>query len=524
MQTLEIALLLIAASLALTLAANRLKVPPAVMLVLGGMVLAFMPGLPTIVLEPEVALALFLPPLLQASALRTDWGAFRANIVFIILLAFGAVLFTAACVAVAARELIPGLSWPAAVTLGAIVAPPDAVAATSVLKRFRLPKRIVSVLEGESLINDASALILYRVGVAATAAGAFQLEGLAGSVALPAVVGVGAGVVVGAAANWLMLHLKDRFLEIVTSFLAAFFSYFAAEWIHGSGVLAAVACGGMIGRAQIKLAAQTRLETTSSWELVEFVLASLVFLLVGLQLRGILDRLTDFTPGALLVLAVAISLVLIVSRFVWVFFTFYPASAVLAVVRGGSFTPPLSHPTIISWAGMRGVVSLAVALALPTAFPERDIIVFLAFCAIFSTLVIQGTTLKFLIAWFDLRDPAIAAVDPSTVAAREMVAAAIAGVGPAAVPAPMPAAGPVDAFHQQRRDAQDESTPPAGPQLIQQVDARLQAIERAREELQARRDELDGETLQTLTQELDLEERQIRLVLDDQAAAETSRD
>jgi Na+/H+ antiporter len=524
MQTLEITLLMVAASLALTLAANWLRIPSAVMLVLGGMALAFMPALPTIALEPEVALALFLPPLLQASALRTDWGAFRANIVFIILLAFGAVLFTAACVAVAAREMIPELGWPAAVTLGAIVAPPDAVAATSVLKRFRLPKRIVAVLEGESLINDASALILYRVAVAATLAGAFQFHGLARSIALPAIVGVGVGIASGAAANWLMLRLKDRFLEIVTSFLAAFLSYLAAEWIDGSGVLAAVACGGMIGRAQIKLAAQTRLETTSSWELVEFVLASLVFLLVGLQLRGILDRLSGYAPGELLLLGGGISLVLIVSRFVWVFATFYPASAIVAVVRGGSFTPPLSYPTIIAWAGMRGVVSLAAALALPVAFPGRDIIVFLAFCAIFSTLVVQGTTLKLLIAWADPRDPEIKAVDPSVVAAREMVAAAIAGVGPGANArtgaGTVPAADPVDAFHREQH-ALRVTGAAREREVIPLLEAKLAAIEHARGELKERRSELDGETLQTLTQELDLEERQIRLVLDD-AAKQTS--
>ena len=518
MQTLEIALLLIAASLALTLAANWLKVPAAVMLVLGGMALAFMPGLPRIVLEPEVALALFLPPLLQASALRTDWGAFRSNLVFIILLAFGAVLFSAACVAVAARELIPELSWPAAVTLGAIVAPPEAVAATSVLKRFRLPKRIVAVLEGESLINDASALILYRIAVAATIAGAFQFHGLVRSVALPAVVGVCAGLAAGVAANWLMLHLKDRFLEIVTSFLAAFFSYFAAEWIDGSGVLAAVACGGMIGRAQIKLAAQTRLETTSSWELVEFVLASLVFLLVGLQLRGILDRLEQYSWGELLLLGTGLSAVLIVSRFLWVFATFYPASAIVAVVRGERFSPPLSYPTIISWAGMRGVVSLAAALALPVTFPGRDLIVFLAFCAIFSTLVVQGTTLKLLIAWFDIRDPDIGVVDPATVAARDMVAAAIAGAapGPAGV-------GPVDAFHRERAAAEGQAVGGQGAttpeQLVARLNAKLATIQAAREDLRERRDEIDGETLQTLTQELDLEERQIRHALDSRAEA-----
>lgn len=508
MHTLELVLLLVAASLALTLAANRLEVPSAVMLVLGGMVLAFLPGLPAVNLNPELALALFLPPLLQASALRTDWGAFRANIVFIVLLAFGAVLFTAAAVAATARLLIPDLGWPAAIALGAIVAPPDAIAAASVLKRFRLPKRVVAVLEGESLVNDASALVLYKVAVAAALAGAFRVDGLAASVALPAVIGVAAGLAAGAAANWLMLHLKDRFLEIVTSFLAAFFSYFVAEWTGGSGVLAAVACGGLIGRAQIKLAARTRLETNSAWELVEFVLASLVFLLVGLQLRGILSRLTDHAPGQLALLGAAVAATLIVSRFVWVFLTFYPASALTAAIRGEGFSPPLSYPTIISWAGMRGVVSLAAALALPAGFPGRDLIVFLGFCAIFSTLVLQGTTLKLLIGWFDLHDPEIEAVTPATAAAREMVAAAIAGVMP----------GDTLASRQPLRDflaAQARAATDADrARLASHLDARLRALHVAREELKERRSDIDGETLATLTEALDLEERQLRLATD----------
>ena len=510
LQTLELVLLLVAASLALTLLANRLQLPSAVLLVLGGMVLAFLPGLPTVELEPTFALALFLPPLLQASALRTDWNAFRENILFIVLLAFGAVLFTAGVVAVAARQLLPELSWAAAITLGAIVAPPDAVAAASVLKRFRLPKRILAVLEGESLINDASALVLYRVGVAATIAGTVPAKGLFGAIVVPALSGVAIGAAFGMVTNWLMRHLKDRFLEIVTSFLAAFLSYLAAEQVHGSGVLAAVVCGGLIGRAQLKLSAQTRLETNSAWELVEFTLSSLVFLLVGLQLRGILSRIAHYQPGELLMLGAIVSLVLIVSRFLWVFATFYPASAIMAVIRGGSFTPPPSYPTIISWSGMRGVVSLAAALALPMSFPGRDLIIFLAFCAIFTTLVVQGTTLKLLIRWVDIDDPQIHEVTPATQTAREIVAAAIAGVGPSQ---PDAARHPVQAMQHQEDRARQRGTRPSAIPLATTLQAKLARIQAARKDLRSRRDAIDGETLMTLTEELDLEERQILLAL-----------
>lgn len=506
-------LLLLVAALALTVIARWLTVPPAVTLVLGGMMLAFVPGLEPIPLEPELALALFLPPLLQASALRTDWNLFRSNIVFIVLMAFGAVLFTAAVIAVVARIAIPGLGWPAAIALGAIIAPPDAVAATAVLKRFRLPRRIVTVLEGESLVNDASALVLYRAAIGAAAAGAIHVTSVASAFAVTMVVGVAIGLAIGAGVNWLMLRLKDRFLEIAASFLAAFISYIIAEWVDGSGVLAAVACGGMIGRAQLMLTAQTRLHANSAWELVEFILASLVFLLVGLQLRGIVSRLVAYDGWQLTQLGLLVSGVLIVSRFVWVFATFYPASAIVALWRGEKVTPPLSYPTIISWAGMRGVVSLAAALALPAAFQARDLIVFLSFCAILSTLVLQGTTLRFVIGWFDVRDPEISAVSEAAIAARRTVAAAIAGSLPSTISIDDDL---VDRFGQQERRMAASDTPLdlSRKRLEPILNEKLAAIQRARQELQARRGELDGETLMTLTQELDLEEEQIRLALD----------
>lgn len=504
MAILEAILILLAAALLLTLLARKLEVPSAVLLILGGIALAFMPGAMDVPLKPELALALFLPPLLQASALRTDWTMFRSNLVYIVLLAFGAVLFTAVAVAFAARRLVPGLSWPAAVALGAIVAPPDAVAAASVLKRFKLPKRIVSVLEGESLINDASALVLYRFAIGATAAAGAVTDFRTVSFGFLqiALIGTAVGIAAGACANALMLRLQDKYLEIVVSFLAAFAAYLLAEQAHGSGVLAAVACGGLIGRAQVKLAATTRLEAASAWQLVEFVLASLVFLLIGMQLDGILARLTDYTPAQLAVLGLAVSATLIVSRFVWVFATFYPATALIAVIRGGRLTPSPSYPTIISWTGMRGVVSLAAALALPADFEARDLIVFLAFCAIFSTLVLQGTTLKLLIAWFDLRDPDIEVPSPALIEARRIVAAAIAGAGSPSVPT-----GSVDG-------AARMATVEDPAQLRPVLEERLRALERARAELRENRGQLDGESLATLIRELDLEEEQVKLALE----------
>lgn len=389
---------LVAACVVLALIARAVGIPPAVALVLGGMVLAIVPGAPPLELDPHLALALFLPPLLQASAYRTDWEAFRLALRPILLLALGAVIFSTAAVAAVTHWLVPDLPWGAAIAFGAIVAPPDAVAATAVLKTTPIPRRLVTILEGESLLNDASSLILYRFAVVATAAGSVDFAAAGSSFVLSAVGGTLVGGVVGAVVIWVARRLDDTLLEIASMALAGFASYFAAELMHGSGVLAAVACGLVIGRSQHEaLSARTRVESTAVWNFIEFVLTGLVFILIGLQLRAVLDRLGDFGVGRLALLAFATSFVLIASRFVWVFGSAGLAAVLPRRLRLGSAAMPISHLTIISWAGMRGVVSLAAAVALPQDFPGRDLIVFLAFCAILVTLVLQGTTLSWLI-------------------------------------------------------------------------------------------------------------------------------
>lgn len=284
MEIFETLLGLLAACVFLALAARRLHVPLAVALVIGGMALALIPGLPSVTLDPQLALVLFLPPLLQASAYRTDWPAFRFNLRPILFLALGAVLFTAAAVALTAKFLVPDLPWAAAVALGAIVAPPDAVAAASVLKDFRIPKRLVVILEGESLLNDASSLVLYRFAVAATLAGEISLGQASLSFLFSAVGGTLIGYVLGRTAMWVFTHLEDTLLEILVSFLASFAAYLAAEQVHASGVLAAVTCGLVLGQQQhAAFTPRTRLEMTAVWRFVEFVLTALVFVLIGLQ-------------------------------------------------------------------------------------------------------------------------------------------------------------------------------------------------------------------------------------------------
>lgn len=520
----EVLLGLVAFCIALAVLAQRLNVPVAVPLVLGGMVLALMPGLPTVELDPELALALFLPPLLQLSAYRTDWPAFRSNLRPILLLAVGAVFFSAAAVAVVAKLIVPTLPWWAAIALGAIVAPPDAVAATSVLKQFRLPKRIIVVLEGESLINDASSLVLYRFAVAAVAAathvsyaqGALQFVGMA-------IGGAVVGWLVGRFAMWVFARTNDTLLDIAVSLLAGFAAYLAAEELHVSGVLAAVACGLVLGRRQhAEFTARTRLELNAVWNFVEFLLASLVFMLIGLQLHGIAERLADYNWVRLALLGIAVSVTLIASRFVWIFGTAWFPRALSRRLREHDPMPPPSHLMILSWAGMRGVVSLAAALALPAQFPGRDLIIFLAFCAILATLVLQGTTLGWLIQRMDVIEPEATLPEPDTAQARaEIAEAALDAVKAqlnnehAAGEHKEAAAELVEEYEvrAERANIEGQDVETKSAQLEAQQRLRLVAIEAAREKLAEQTDQIDADSHRALAEELDLEEQQIRRAL-----------
>jgi CPA1 family monovalent cation:H+ antiporter len=524
MHTFEVLLGLLAASVALALVARRLRVPLAVVLVVGGMALALVPGLPTVELDPQLVLALFLPPLLQASAYRTDWPAFRFNLRPILLLALGAVLFTTAVVAAVAKLLVPDLPWAAAVALGAIVAPPDAVAATSVLKDFRIPKRIVTVLEGESLLNDASSLVLYRFAVAATTAGTVSLGEASLSFVAAAAGGTAVGWLVGRAAMWIFARLEDTLLDILVTFLAGFAAYTAAERLHASGVLAAVACGLVLGRQQhAAFTARTRLESGAVWGFVEFVLTALVFILIGLELRPLLVRLEDHDPRQLAALGTAVSAALIAGRFAWLFPATWLPRALWPGLRERDPMPPWSHVAVMSWAGMRGVVSLAAALALPAGFPGRDLILFLAFCAILATLVVQGTTLGPLIRRLGVGEPADEpanpAVTPDALEARGTAAAAAMEAVADKLGDPEQADVAEDLLRdlrvrakrtdEARRDAETGAQREAA-----RLGLRLAAVEAARAKLLAEhKDELESGAMSALVAELDLEEQQIRVAM-----------
>jgi CPA1 family monovalent cation:H+ antiporter len=517
MEIVEVLLALMAACVAFAVLARRARLPYAVVLVVGGMAIAFIPGMPEVELDPQVALAFFLPPLLQASAVRTDWKAFKGSLRPILLLAVGAVVFSAFCVGVALKLLIPGFPWAAAITLGAIVAPPDAVAAAAVLNRLRLPRRIVTVLEGESLINDASALVLYRFAVAATLAGSFSWFG-AGFTALALSAG---GAAIGALVGWLAVRagrrLQDTMLEVVLSFIACFASFLAAEALHVSGVIAVVTTGLVFGHAQHAFSAQTRRDTRTVWSFIEFVLNSLIFILIGLQLNGILDRLHEYPDWHLALLAITVSLVLIIARFIWVIPAIWLPRKIASVRRRDPL-PPFSHSIIISWAGMRGVVSLAAAMALPVTFPERDLLVFLAFCTILATLVVQGTTLEWLIRRLGVEVKHRSAMPHEEAAARTLIAHASLREMERRAEDVLSGAIAQDLLPEYRdrvRLLDGINQGPIAAERAARLEHRLHALRAGRARLLRHRDEdgLEEELMSRLVEELDLEELRLRRLL-----------
>jgi CPA1 family monovalent cation:H+ antiporter len=524
LEIVEAVLALMAACVGFALVARHLKLPYAVILVLGGMVLAFIPGLPAVRLDPELALAFFLPPLLQGSAYRTDWRAFRTNLRPIMLLAVGCVLFTAACIAVVARWLVPDMPWAAAVALGAIVAPPDAVAAAAVLQRLRLPRRVVTVLEGESLINDAASLVLYKLAVGAVAVGAVSpMQGFAQFLLL-AIGGMAFGWVVGRAAVWAAIRLEDVLLVTVASFLACYASYLIAEAVHVSGVMAVVTTGAVLGRAQHRFSGEVRLETRTVWEFVEFLLNSLVFILIGLQLNQILTRIDGHgTTWHLLGLGAAMAGTLIVSRFLWLVPGSF-ATHVVPAVRRHEGQANWRHVAIIGWSGMRGVVSLAAALALPLDFPYRDLIVFLAFAAILGTLVLQGTTLEPLIRWLRAEEPPHeGGIHPEEAEGRRLAAQAALAAVEARLDDPLDGAIAADIVAEFRdraghlhRTAQNRGA--AAAERAARRTIRLAALEASRDALIAHHASgaVEAEVMVRLETELDLEELRIRQALGDE--------
>ena len=511
MSLIEVLVGLIAACVVLAVVARSVGLPAAVALVFGGMALALLPGVPRVELDPHIVLTLFLPPLLQVSALRTDWKAFRVELRPILLLALGLVLFTAIAIAAVAHALVPDLPWAACVALGAIVAPPDAVAATAVLKTVRIPRRLVTILEGESLLNDASSLILYRSAVTATATATVSFGQSGVSFLVSSVGGAVVGLLVGRVVIVVSRALDDTLLEIAAMVLAGFAAYLGAEFFDLSGVLAAVACGLVVGRRQhTDLSARTRVEAAAVWNFIEFVLTSLVFILIGLQLRDVVGRLGGQGYAHLAGIALAVSGVLIASRFVWVFGSAQASRLLPRRWKAQDAGMPASHLAIVSWAGMRGVVSLAASLALPIGFPGRDLIVFLAFCAILVTLVVQGTTLGWLIRRLGVVEAAVEG-NGEAIARRAAADAALAAIERRVFDGRVLGLPDADMLREFRRRAAAARDMEHGTGLaLRRQPARLRleldAVRAARTAMLRHAGQVDGELMQDMIEELDFEE------------------
>jgi monovalent cation/hydrogen antiporter len=389
----------------LTMVSNKLNVPYPILLVISGLVISFVPGIPSISLQPDLAFLIFLPPLLYAAAWNTSWHDFWKMKRPITLLAFGLVIFTSTAVAYISSAIIPDFSLAFGFLLGGIISPPDAVAATSVLQGLRVPKRVVTILEGESLVNDASSLIVFRFALMAILTGQFNLGDAAKTFALVALMGIVTGIIVA-----YIVYLIHRFFPTTPSIDAAitlitpYVMYISAEHFHFSGVLAVVSGGLFLTyRSNVIFTYETRLQVAGLWETLIFLLNGLVFILIGLQLPVIIQGLGNYSVGEAIVYGVIISLVTIVIRIIWVFPGAYIPRWLFKNIRKTEPHPGWKNVFLVAWSGMRGVVSLASALAIPlvltdgSPFPHRNLILFIAFIVILFTLVLQGLSLKPLI-------------------------------------------------------------------------------------------------------------------------------
>jgi monovalent cation/hydrogen antiporter len=403
-----VALALIVAVAAMLAAAPALRIPYPILLVLGGLAIGFVPGMPEFELDPELVFFGVLPPLLYSTAFFTSLRELRANSRPIGLLAVGLVLVTTVGVAVIAHTVIDGFSWGSAFVLGAIVSPTDPLAATSIARRFGVPRKLVTIVEGESLVNDGTGLVLYRVAVGAVVAGSFSAFYTGGLF----LVSAGGGVAVGLAVGWVVRQVRRRLdnppAEITISLLTGYVAFIPADLIGVSAVLSAVSAGIYLGWHTPELTnAQVRLQGLAVWEIVQYLLNALLFVLIGLQLPVVVDALGDFSEATLLGYAACVSLTVIAVRFAWVFAVLHAPKWIarrMSNWRGAVF---------LSWAGMRGAVSLAAALALPletdagVPFPGRELILFLTFSVILATLVGQGLTLPYLIRLLGVEDDGI---------------------------------------------------------------------------------------------------------------------
>ncbi|WP_434710213.1 Na+/H+ antiporter [Rhizobium sp. YTUHZ045] len=515
-QLFELVIAMFLAIIALHYAAHRLGLPPSVALLAGGALLAFVPGLPAITVDPGLVLVIFLPPLLMDGAWAIALVRLRRHMIGIASLAVGAVFFTCAVVAVVTHLLFPSLPWAACAALGAIVAPPDAVSARAVLERVRLPRRLQILLEGESLLNDASGLVLFRFAVAAAATGSFSAMEAAASFLVLALGGAVVGVVVGTVWVKFVRRLGDEYLIIAATVLLAWISYLLGELLHVSGVIATVTTGLIASWHQHTVfSAATRMRGTSFWTVMIFLMEASVFTLIGLSLRDVVERGGGFTTviATMGLPMLAILVTLVIARFAWVF----ASDIVIRLCAPLRFkrAKPLGAggATVLSWAGVRGVVTLALALSLPEEFPGRDFILATSFAVIVGTVLVQGTSLGRIIAWARL-------VEPETERARLTMSQAEAAMAQAQLGTVQNLAYDPEGnlIHPQLLERYQRRataivdyaarTEHYIPMLHAHFDVVLEAVATGRRELIRlhRAGDIDDETLEELERDLDLEE------------------
>ncbi|MFC5959407.1 Na+/H+ antiporter [Streptomyces pratens] len=516
-------LLLVAGSAAISAAARRTPVPAPLLVVAAGLAVSYVPGVPVYTLDPHIVLPLILPPLLHTAATDSSYLGLRAQLRPVALLSVGYVLFATFVVGWALYLLVPGLSLTAALVFGAVVAPPDAVAATAVARRVGLPSRITTILQGESLLNDATAITAFRVAVAAAVGEGATWTGGVGEFLLAAFGGLAFGLVLMVPLHWLRTHVKEALLQNTLSLLIPFVAYAAAEQVHASGVIAVVVVALYLGHRAWEVDFATRLQEEAVWKMVAFVLEAAVFALIGLQLPIVLGGLGEYAGAEAAWYALAVFAVVVVARFVWVYPATFLPLLLSARIREREGRPGWKSPFVIAWAGMRGVVSLAIAFSIPLTaggadFPQRNLLLFLTFTTVIGTLVVQGLTLPPLIHLLkipgrDIQAETLAEANAQAQASRvaEQRLDELLSDERNALPAPL--ADRLRTVLERRRNAVWERLGQANPVTGESVDDTYRRL--SGEMISAERDVfvrlrdaryLDDEILRTLLRRLDLEE------------------
>ncbi|MFE0642553.1 Na+/H+ antiporter [Streptomyces sp. NPDC058877] len=514
---------LVAASAAVAGLARRTPVPAPLLLVAAGLAASYVPGVPDYTLDPHVVLPLILPPLLYTAAIDSSYLDLRANVRPIALLSVGYVLFATVAVGWLAHLLVPDLPLTAALVLGAVVAPPDAVAATAIARKLGLPNRITTILQGESLVNDATAITAYKVALAAAVGEGVSWAGGIGEFALAAIGGVGVGLVLMVPLHWLRRHLREALLQNTLSLLIPFAAYAAAEELGASGVLAVVVVGLFLGHRAWQVDFATRLQEEAVWKMVAFVLESAVFALIGLQLPYVVQGLGRYGMAEAAWYAVGVFVAVVLVRFLWVYPATFLPRRFSARVREREPGVDWRTPLIVGWAGMRGVVSLAIAFSIPVVadgeeFPARNLVLFLTFTTVIGTLVVQGLSLPPLIRVLGLpgRDryaetlAEAQAQSEASRAAEERLDALLAD-GRNALPQPL--AERLRTVLERRRNAVWERLGAVNEATGETADDTYRRL--AREMIEAEREvfvqlrdarRIDDEMMRTLLRRLDLEE------------------